>query len=611
MRALRAATWAARTRARCTDAGALCRSLFVAVIARNMLAASRLHPSRALLAPRFLPRRRFSSPAAAPRPPDLLSRLFVSTVETLNRRRGLVLFAVGFFFGGGGLSGLALLQWNLDAAEPPGEDKATRRRLKAEAKLAAREEADASCAGVVRRWVWGSSDWWLPHWQLVEAEVRRSLLLYRSCSSNAERLSVEADFASGGRCSGVPLAGCRVVAGATQPQDERHTLEVVTEAGAKEQLLCPSAEARERWGAALRGASARRVGRRRVVDVAYPSTWEAPYEVPRLVKLEAESKEYRRVERLAVSQQLRPKKGVAPYVKGQLSVKSISRVQSPHVWEQYCMRRAILGAENEGEPSERFLWHGTTVPHLITKEGFDPRVCALSGMFGGGVYFADKSTKSLRYSGASKPGDKGVLLLSRVALGRPMLKYLPQTSMRRPPDPFPLFGVEHFSLWLRGQKVGALALFVYSLTLSSPPWLPRPGVLTPTLAPQLPPSIYGTVPLRLRRGQRHQQPPHERVHRVPHEPGLPGVPHRVRDGLNRLNMHATPSQLNSFPWRHVTAKMKIVEALTTARCETCCDSFVDARKSGHLRHECAEARGSGAAGARSANAARDVLPLPR
>ena len=30
------------------------------------------------------------------------------------------------------------------------------------------------------------------------------------------------------------------------------------------------------------------------------------------------------------------------------------------------------------------------MPQLISREGFDPRVCSLSGMFGGGVYFADK-----------------------------------------------------------------------------------------------------------------------------------------------------------------------------------------------------------------------------
>ena len=51
-----------------------------------------------------------------------------------------------------------------------------------------------------------------------------------------------------------------------------------------------------------------------------------------------------------------------------------------------------------------------------------------------------------------KPGDSGTLLLCRVTLGRPMLKYLPQQNMRRPPDPFPFFGWEHLQMWMRGAK---------------------------------------------------------------------------------------------------------------------------------------------------------------
>ena len=116
------------------------------------------------------------------------------------------------------------------------------------------------------------------------------------------------------------------------------------------------------------------------------------------------------------------------------------------------MRRAIIAAENDGESTETQLWHGTPVARLITKEGFDPRVCSLDGMFGGGVYFADKSSKSVRYAGAAKKGDSGTLLLCRVSLGRPMLKWLPQPNMRRPPDPFPLFGLEHFRMWTQGRK---------------------------------------------------------------------------------------------------------------------------------------------------------------
>ena len=54
----------------------------------------------------------------------------------------------------------------------------------------------------------------------------------------------------------------------------------------------------------------------------------------------------------------------------------VSRVQAPHVWEQYCLRRAIVASEtDDGDANERLLWHGTPVPQLIVRDGFDPRVC--------------------------------------------------------------------------------------------------------------------------------------------------------------------------------------------------------------------------------------------
>ena len=86
--------------------------------------------------------------------------------RTAFNRRGLLALAAGFFFGGGGLSGAALLSWNATAATPPEEDKQERRRRKAEAKLAAQENAsDATISGLVKRWRWL---WW-PHWELAEA----------------------------------------------------------------------------------------------------------------------------------------------------------------------------------------------------------------------------------------------------------------------------------------------------------------------------------------------------------------------------------------------------------------------------------------------------------
>ena len=84
----------------------------------------------------------------------------------LLRHRGALLFAVGFFFGGGGLTGVAVLQWNSDAAAPPAETKQERRRRKAEAKLAAMAADTAACSGRLQR-----RGGWFGGWQYAEAEV--------------------------------------------------------------------------------------------------------------------------------------------------------------------------------------------------------------------------------------------------------------------------------------------------------------------------------------------------------------------------------------------------------------------------------------------------------
>eukprot|EP00415_Alexandrium_ostenfeldii_P000051 UN0051 len=153
----------------------------------------------------------------------------------------------------------------------------------------------------------------------------------------------------------------------------------------------------------------------------------------------------------AVSQQFNTA-GQTPHVKGDLKVTGVARIQSPQVWDRYCLRRSIIAQENDGDPNERMLWHGTPSVNLILEAGFDPRVCALSGMFGAGVYFADKSTKSVRYCGNTK---KGQLMLCRVSLGRPMLSRFPQANLRRPPDPNPMFP-SNAATWIRGQKYHSL-----------------------------------------------------------------------------------------------------------------------------------------------------------
>ena len=49
--------------------------------------------------------------------------------------------------------------------------------------------------------------------------------------------------------------------------------------------------------------------------------------------------------------------------------------------------------------NEYHLWHGTSwsTVEIIKKYGLDPRVSSVMGMFGGGCYFAEDSSKSNQY----------------------------------------------------------------------------------------------------------------------------------------------------------------------------------------------------------------------
>ena len=88
-----------------------------------------------------------------------------------------------------------------------------------------------------------------------------------------------------------------------------------------------------------------------------------------------------------------------------------------------------------GNPNVRELWHGTPHVNQILKGGFDPRYCSMQGMFGGGVYFAENSTKSCRYANMQQKGDTGSLLLCSVALGESCVCRVPQSDIRKPPEP--------------------------------------------------------------------------------------------------------------------------------------------------------------------------------
>ena len=271
------------------------------------------------------------------------------------------------------------------------------------------------------------------------------------------KLTEDASAAEGGEPPKIPRD-------AAKPEEHSRSIVLKTAAGDVERLQFRSSDDADRWldalceaadvsakaaaGSATTKQPKPQAAKRRVVEVTYPETWDGEGHEFRLVSLAKSSDEYRTVEKLCLTQQLRKSGG---YVKGKIRVRKISRVQSPHVWEQYTLRRAIVASENGGKPNERLLWHGTEAASIIMRTGLDPRVCSLDGMFGGGVYFADKSTKSVRYTSATTKGKRGQMLLCRVSLGRQLVKYSADPGLRRVPQPSPVWPSQ-FGNWLRAES---------------------------------------------------------------------------------------------------------------------------------------------------------------
>jgi len=102
-------------------------------------------------------------------------------------------------------------------------------------------------------------------------------------------------------------------------------------------------------------------------------------------------------------------------------VTSVSRIVNVRLWEEYChqvtlllARWADLSAEVPSKylvkhpmitpfldagTNEYWLFHGTAAGNvkILLQKGYDPRVCSVDGMFGGGFYFAENATKSNSY----------------------------------------------------------------------------------------------------------------------------------------------------------------------------------------------------------------------
>ena len=91
---------------------------------------------------------------------------------------------------------------------------------------------------------------------------------------------------------------------------------------------------------------------------------------------------------------------------------------------------------------------------IISQQGFDERLGQLDGMFGSGVYFADKCTKADAYAGRYSETDSSVgeiasMYVSRVMLGSSYVSKQSLPKLRRPPC---VHG--HFDPRLLGEELG-------------------------------------------------------------------------------------------------------------------------------------------------------------
>ena len=118
-----------------------------------------------------------------------------------------------------------------------------------------------------------------------------------------------------------------------------------------------------------------------------------------------------------------------------LQVHAIQRVQNPGLRTVRAAAQDRGGGDAHRGRQRAGALHGTPSANTVLKNGFDPRFCSMKGMFGGGVYFAENSTKSCRYAGLNRRGDMGMLLLCSVALGDSCVCRVAKQQIRKPPDP--------------------------------------------------------------------------------------------------------------------------------------------------------------------------------
>jgi poly [ADP-ribose] polymerase len=97
------------------------------------------------------------------------------------------------------------------------------------------------------------------------------------------------------------------------------------------------------------------------------------------------------------------------------------------------------------------LFHGTAnqnVCHILRSGLICPRVASHGRMFGDGIYFANKCTKSTNYCSVSRRGVPHMLFLADVALGKPFVAKEAMTGLKAAP-------AGHDSVWGKAGHTGS------------------------------------------------------------------------------------------------------------------------------------------------------------
>lgn len=138
----------------------------------------------------------------------------------------------------------------------------------------------------------------------------------------------------------------------------------------------------------------------------------------------------------------------------------IWRVENGSMWKRYASARDVMepsrgrppfvnsvnNAELEREigldrtKREVLLFHGTTcgqggtpdIVSMIARQGFDERLANPSGMFGAGIYFANRASKSDSYAGDGSTS-RCQMILTRVLMGNAFVTKTSMNNFKRPP----------------------------------------------------------------------------------------------------------------------------------------------------------------------------------